>query len=165
MYLVCANVDWLPVIVWLFPFPWTAYFNIINFVHRFFARFHLVWHRDTPYIQKGGFRGLRNPKTILNFPQKDYLRTRKLSILQCVLEIKPKLLPTFLPKITNYHQLLPIITKIIDLCTFVAKFYCRDLRTYYLLLTPYSLHKEIQTRVVTPLVFPVVKCPSKWREP
>ena len=32
-----------------------------------------------PYIQKGGFRGFRNPQTILNFPQKDCLRMQKLS--------------------------------------------------------------------------------------
>ena len=82
------------------------------------------------YILKAGFAGFQKPQKILNFLQKDYLRTRKLSILQCVLEIKPKLLPTFLPKITNYHRLLPIITKIIDLRTYVGKFYCRDLRTF-----------------------------------
>ena len=36
-----------------------------------------------PYIQKGGSRGSRTPQTILNFPQKDCLRTRKVSRLHC----------------------------------------------------------------------------------
>ena len=62
------------------------------------------------YILKTGFAGFQNPQTIWNFPQKDCLRTRKLSILQCVLELKSKLLPTLWPIITNYHQFVPIIT-------------------------------------------------------
>ena len=33
------------------------------------------------YIQKGGSCGCRTPQTILNFPQKDCLRTRKVSRL------------------------------------------------------------------------------------
>ena len=36
------------------------------------------------YILKGGSRGSRNPQTILNFPQKDCLRTRKVSRLHCL---------------------------------------------------------------------------------
>ena len=48
-----------------------------------------VWHfteqhnftRSNPYILKAGFAGFQNPHTIWNFPQKDCLRTRKLSIL------------------------------------------------------------------------------------
>ena len=36
------------------------------------------------YIQKGGSRGCRTPQTILNFPQKDCLRTRKVSRLHCL---------------------------------------------------------------------------------
>ena len=39
---------------------------------------------NCPYIQKGGSRGSRNPQTILNFPQKDCLRTRKVSRLHCL---------------------------------------------------------------------------------
>ena len=34
------------------------------------------------YILKTGFAGFQNPQTIWNFPQKDCLRTRKISILQ-----------------------------------------------------------------------------------
>jgi len=37
-----------------------------------------------PYILKGGSRGSRNPQTILNFPQKDCLRSRKVSRLHCL---------------------------------------------------------------------------------
>ena len=37
-----------------------------------------------PYIQKGGSRGSRTPQTILNFPQKDCLSTRKVSRLHCL---------------------------------------------------------------------------------
>ena len=44
-----------------------------------------------------------------------------------MLEIKHKLLLG----ITNYYQLLPIITKIIDLRTVVAEFYGRFLRTFF----------------------------------
>ena len=36
------------------------------------------------YILKAGFAGFQNPQTIWNFPQKDRLRTRKISILQYV---------------------------------------------------------------------------------
>ena len=36
------------------------------------------------YILKAGFAGFQNPQTIWNFPQKDCLRTRKMSILQYV---------------------------------------------------------------------------------
>ena len=36
------------------------------------------------YILKGGARGARTPQTILNFPQKDCLRTRKVSRLHCL---------------------------------------------------------------------------------
>ena len=36
------------------------------------------------YILKAGFAGFQNPQTIWNFPQKDCLRTRKISILQYV---------------------------------------------------------------------------------
>merc|ERR1711989_216555 len=43
-----------------------------------------------PYIQEAGFAGSQKPQVILNFPQKDCLRTRKLSIPQCVLEVKVK---------------------------------------------------------------------------
>ena len=39
---------------------------------------------DYAYIQKGGSRGSRNPQTILNFPQKDCLRTRNVSRLHCL---------------------------------------------------------------------------------
>ena len=53
------------------------------------------------YILKGGFHGCRTPQTILNFPQKDCLRTRKVSRL-------------------HFY----------DLRTFVGKFCRRDLRTF-----------------------------------
>ena len=42
------------------------------------------------YILKTGFAGSQKPQKNWNFPQKDCLRTRKLSIFQCVLEIKVK---------------------------------------------------------------------------
>ena len=38
---------------------------------------------NLPYILKGGARSARTPQTILNFPQKDCLRTRKVSKLHC----------------------------------------------------------------------------------
>ena len=50
---------------------------------------------------------------ILNFLQKDCLKTQKL-----------------FKSITNYYQLLPIITKNIDSRTFDAEFYYRDLRSF-----------------------------------
>ena len=37
-----------------------------------------------PYILKAGLAGWKNSQMILNFPQRDCLRTQKLSILQCV---------------------------------------------------------------------------------
>ena len=40
--------------------------------------------RKGAYILKAGFAGFQNPQTIWNFPQKDCLRTRKISILQYV---------------------------------------------------------------------------------
>ena len=45
---------------------------------------------NNPYILKAGFAGSQKPQTSLNFLQKDCVRTRKLSILQFVLEIKVK---------------------------------------------------------------------------
>ena len=39
---------------------------------------------NLPYILKGGARSARTPQTILNFPQKDCLRTRKVSKLHCL---------------------------------------------------------------------------------
>ena len=56
------------------------------------------------YILKAGFAGFQKPQNILNFPQTDLLRTQKLSILQCVLEIKTKIITNL---ITNYHQVSP----------------------------------------------------------
>ena len=42
------------------------------------------------YFLEAGFAGFEKPQKNLNFPQKDCLRTPKLSILQCVFEIKIK---------------------------------------------------------------------------
>ena len=41
-------------------------------------------HLCISYILKGGARGAWTPQTILNFPQKDCLRTRKVSRLNCL---------------------------------------------------------------------------------
>ena len=49
-----------------------------------------TWFNSAAYIQKAGFAGSQKPQMILNFPQTDCLRTRKLSIWQCVLEVKVK---------------------------------------------------------------------------
>ena len=42
------------------------------------------------YILKAGFAGSQKPQKNQNFPQKDCLKTRKLLILRCVIEIKVK---------------------------------------------------------------------------
>ena len=64
----------------------------------FLKRYLLQWSSDQyknnnnnkSYILKTGFAGSQKPQKNLNFLQKDCLRTRKLSIFQCVLEIKVK---------------------------------------------------------------------------
>ena len=85
------------------------------------------------YILKAGFAGSQKPQIILNFPQKDCLRTRKTVNSSMCVRNKTKLITKhyqLLPIITNFYQLLPIIIKIIDLLTVVAEFYCRFLRTF-----------------------------------
>ena len=51
-------------------------------------RFYVIQSYSWTYILKTGFAGSQKPQKNLNFPQKDCLRTRKLSILQCVLRSK-----------------------------------------------------------------------------
>ena len=95
------------------------------------------------YIQKGGSRGSRNPQTILNFPQKDCLRTRKLSRLHCLQsywrsfslfmsspwnKLSIKTLKHYI--LNKNATLTPNSCDFYDLRTFVGKFCRRDLRTF-----------------------------------
>ena len=62
----------------------------ISFKHKTLTYIFHIGIRDVhrtvqgAYILKAGFAGFQNPQTIWNFPQKDCLRTRKISILQYV---------------------------------------------------------------------------------
>ena len=68
--------------------------------------------------------------------------------------------PTLLPIIANYYQLLSIIikyyhllkifTKIVDLRDFVAKYYCRDIGTFSAVF--------LKTENQTPQIFALLEC-------
>ena len=77
------------------------------------------------YILKVGYAGYKNPQMILNFPQRDCLRTRKLSRLHCLqsywrssplfmfshcnkLSIKTLKHTIFSTKMPHWHQILVI---------------------------------------------------------
>ena len=105
--------------------------------------FGCVYYSVWAYILKGGARGARTPQTILNFPQKDCLRTRKVSRLHC-LQSYWRSFPLFMfshwnklsiktlkQYILNKNSTLtPNSCDFYDLRTFVAKFCRCDLRTF-----------------------------------
>ena len=95
------------------------------------------------YIQKGGSRGSRTPQTILNFPQKDCLRTRKVSRLHCLQsywrsfslfmsspwnKLSIKTLKHYI--LNKNATLTPNSCDFYDLRNFVAKFCCQNVRTF-----------------------------------
>ena len=106
--------------------------------HRYSINISINIKNVQPYILKGRARGARTPQTILNFPQKDCLRMRKVSRLLHCLQSYWRSLPQFMfshwnkLSIKSWTQyflnknatLTPNSCDCYDLRTFVAKF-CR----------------------------------------
>ena len=56
------------------------------------------------YILKGGSRGSRNPQTILNFPQKDCLRSRKSIKITLFAELLTVISPNYVQSLINFSM-------------------------------------------------------------